>query len=274
MNENTESASTELIDEDELQLSRQERYGPPAARANGEPSIVSLLEGVIKQGVTTENVAALDKLCGLYERMEAKKAEREFNAAFANLQSAMPQIEATKPVPNKDGTIRYRFAPFEEIMDKVQPVLTENGFSVSFNTKFHEGRISAICTLRHISGHQQQNEFAVRIGGGPPGSTETQADGAAKTYAKRGALSDALNIVVDHDDDARMVGKPISQDAAGELRQRVREVGADEDAFLRFAQVAHYEAITEDQLDRLHEILDRKARGASKEKKDGKGYLF
>lgn len=230
-----------------------------------EPSIGLMLESVIKQGITTDNVSALDKLCDLYERMESKRAEREFNAAFANLQSKMPQIAATKPVPNRDGTIRYRFAPFEEIMAQVQPFMTENGFSVSFDTKFGDGRLAVTCTLRHISGHSQSNEFAVRIGQGPPGSTETQADGAAKTYAKRGALSDCLNIVVDKDEDARLIGKPISIDQAAELRQRVREIGANEEAFLKFAGAAHYEAISEDRLDALDDMLTRKERGAKKQ---------
>ena len=169
-----------------------------------EPSVGSMLQKFIESGITTDNVAAFEKLCEIKERMENKEAERDFNAAFSKLQSQLPQVMATKPVPNKDGTLRYKFAPYEEIMLLVQPHLTANGFSVSFNTRpVENGRLPVICTLRHISGHSQSNEFSVRIGGGPPGSTETQADGAAKTYAKRGALCDCLNIIVDHDDDAR-----------------------------------------------------------------------
>jgi ERF superfamily len=225
-----------------------------------EPSVASMLQAVIDRGITAENVAALEQLVGLYERMQAKDAEREYNAAFARLQSELPQVEATKPVPNRDGTIRYRFAPFEEIMSIVQPFLTKNGFSVSFDTRFADERVSSICTLRHTSGHSQRNEFAVRIGQGPPSASEPQADGSAKTYAKRGALSDALNIVIEHDDDARMVGKPIGKALAEDLQSRVKACGANEEAFLKFAGAVDYESISDERYEALDTLLRRKER--------------
>lgn len=241
-----------------------------------EPSVALMMQAVIEKGVTSDNVAALEKLCDLYERVEAKKSEREFAKDFAALQAEMPQIVATKPVPNKDGTIRYRFAPFEEIMRQVQPLLTKHGFSVSFNTKpVSEERLTVVCTLRHTGGHSQENEFAVRIGQGPPGSTTTQADGAAKTYAKRGAFSDALNIAIDHDDDARMIGKPIAKAEADDLRTRVQAVGADEEAFLKFAGAVDYESIPDDRYDALDGLLTRKERGQKepKAKRDADGNI-
>jgi hypothetical protein len=232
-----------------------------------EPSVALMLQKVIDKGITAENVAALESLVGLYDRMQAKDSEKQFAAAFAELQSEMPRVVATKPVPNNDGTVRYRFAPYEEILEQVQPFLSKHGFSVSFDTEVSDGRMTAICTLRHISGHSQSNKFTVRIGKGPPGSSETQADGSAKTYAKRGALSDALNIVVDHDDDARMIGKPIGKALAEELADRVLKTGSDEIAFLKFAGVtpstpqvklSDYYQISDERYDALDEILRRK----------------
>lgn len=241
--------------------------------ALAENPIAAMLAKVIEGGITSDNVAALDKLCGLYERMQAKSAEQEFNAAFSKLQSELPQVEATEAVPNRDGSVRYKFAPFPKIMAKIQPFLTSHGFSVSFNSRFDNGRMIVVCTLRHISGHSQSNEFAVRIGQGPPGATETQADGAAKTYAKRGALCDCLNIAIDHDDDARMVGKPIGKALAEDLQARVRACGADEESFLKFAGAANFESISDDRFDSLDELLRRREQGAGKRGPKG-GYLF
>lgn len=238
------------------------------ALAVQEPSVAVMLGKIIDKGITAENVQALDSLVGLYDRMQAKQAEKDFAVAFSQLQSEMPRVVATKPVPNRDGTVRYRFAPYEEILEQVQPFLSKHGFSVSFNSSVAEGRMTATCTLRHVSGHSQSNQFSVRIGQGPPGATETQADGSAKTYAKRGALSDALNIVVDHDDDARMIGKPIGKAIAEDLQFRVASTHSDEFAFLKFAGVsigldekptlAHYEQISDERFDALDEILRRK----------------
>jgi hypothetical protein len=243
-----------------------------------EPSVLAMLQTVIEKGVTAESVAVLDSLANLHERMQAKQAERDFNAAFAKFQSEMPPVEATQAVPNKDGSVRYKFAPFPELMEKIKPILIANGFSISFSARVDDRRIAAICTLRHISGHSQTNEFAVRIGQGPPGSSETQADGAAKTYAKRGALCDALNIVVDHDDDARMIGKPIGKALGEELQARVKALGekVDEQRFLAFAGVAcsnpakpeDYYEISDGRYEALDALLGRKERGQPMPKKD------
>ncbi len=240
---------------------------------NGEPSVAMMLQKVIDGGITNENVAALESLVGLYDRMQAKNAEREFNRSFMDLQSLLPQVSATRQVPNKDGSVRYRFAPFEDIMSDVQPLLVRTGFSLSFNSRIQEGgRIVSICTLRHVGGFSQSNEFAVRIGGGPPGATETQADGAAKTYAKRGALCDALNIVVEHDDDARMIGQPLGLGLGEVLEQRVKAVGADVEAFLKYAGASRFDLISDDRMPMLDEMLKRKEQArAAREKLSPKG---
>ncbi len=237
-----------------------------------EPSVGLMLSGLIEsiqKGETTpQTVEVLKGFMDLYERDQARLAERQFNAAFAKLQSELSSVNATRNVPNKDGSVRYRFAPYEDIMETVKPVLIANGFAISFTTRFMEGgRIVSICTLRHVGGFSQSNEFAVRIGGGPPGATETQADGAAKTYAKRGALCDALNIVVEHDDDARMIGESIGSALAGDLAARVEEVGADREAFLKFAGSKSFEEISDQRWPVLDELLKRKeAAKAAREK--------
>lgn len=239
-------------------------------------SVAHMLQTVIEKGITPDNVQSLEKLVGLYERMQDREAERQFNEAFVKLQNEMPRIDATKPVPNRDGSIRYTYAPFENLMEKVQPFLTANGFSVSFTTRFAEGRLIAVCMLRHTGGHSQQNEFGVRVGQGPPHASETQSDGAAKTYAKRGALSDCLNIVIEHDDDARILGKPLGKALAEDLHTRVKRLGdrIDEQAFLKFAGAAchnpavveDYMNIPEDRFDTLDQMLTKKERGNGKSK--------
>ncbi len=235
-----------------------------------EPSVAlmlqALIESVQKGGTTSENVEVIKGMMDLYERDQANRSVRQFNVAFAKLQSELSSVNATRQVPNKDGSIRYRFAPYEDIMETVKPVLIANGFAISFTTRFMEGgRMVSICTLRHVGGFSQSNEFAVRIGGGPPGATETQADGAAKTYAKRGALCDALNIVVEHDDDARMIGQAIGKALADDLEARVILIGADKEAFLKYAGANSFAEISDERWPVLDELLKRKE--AAKESK-------
>jgi len=226
-----------------------------------EMSVGRMLEAVISKGVTSENVGALEKLVGLYERMQAKSAEQAFNEAFVELQKDMPRIQAKKPVPNRDGTVRYVFAPYESIMEQVQPFLVKHGFTVSFSTRFDGPRIVKICTLRHTAGHSVSNEFAATIGSGPPSASGAQADGAAGTYAKRFALCDALNVVIDIDNDARAEGANISAEQAKDLRARVAATASDEAKFLSFAlhgRPGTFEDIHADMYATLDQNLKRK----------------
>lgn len=207
---------------------------------HAQPNVGDMLQEMIRRGVTAENVGALEKLVTLYERMEERNAEKEFAQAFNALQADMPKISAKKAVPNGDGSVRYRFAPYEEIMEQVAPCLQKHGFTITFSQRYSEGqpqRLIAICTLQHVSGHSKTNEFAVRVGQGPPKASEAQADGAAGTYAKRFALCNALNIVVETDSDARLEGAPITKEQAASLRDRVKATASMEASFLKFGGV-------------------------------------
>lgn len=228
------------------------------------PTPGDMMQAIIEKGVTAENVAALEKLAELYERMEAKKAEREFAEAFVKLQAEMPAVKAERPVPGSNGTVRYCFAPLEDIMRQVRPSLQKHGFTVTFSSQADDKRIIQTCTLAHTGGHSRTNAFAARIGRGPPGCTDTQADGAAATYAKRYSLCDALGIVVEHlDTDGRADreasdGAFISWEKQKYLQELVKEVNAEEPKFLRWAGVDKYEEIKESEYDRLIRGLEQK----------------
>ena len=223
---------------------------PPANLASAPAvSVGQMLQATIERGVTAENVAVLERMMDLYERTQAKDAEKAFARAFNALQSEMPVIQALREVPDKHGNLKYTFAPYEDIMAQVRPLLLKHGFTVSFSLSFLEGRVTQKCTLMHVDGHSRSNEFSVRIGSGPPGCSESQADGAAGTYAKRHALCNALNIVVDRDTDgvptdAREIGAPITPDKVQYLREQCRELGGNTEAsLLKIAGVEKFEQI-------------------------------
>lgn len=220
--------------------------------------VLKLIQKVVEGGVTESNVAALDKLLGVYERLEQKQAERAFASAFVALQSDLPVIVATSIIPN-----RGKYEKFEDVMKVVSPLLVRHGFSVSFSMDFKENRILETCHLTHVGGHSQSNSFAVRSG---KADSDTQADCKAATTAKRNALLNCLNIVIrqdallDEDQDASILGAFISPEKALYLRELVRDTRSDEAAFLKFAQADKYEEITESSYDRLVSALMKKQR--------------
>lgn len=235
-----------------------------AIQVNQQNPVGAMLQQVMAGGVTAENVAALEKMTALYMQVEAVNARRAFIEAKAALQNDLPSIRATRDVPNSDGTIRYTYAPFAEIMRAVGPALVKHGFSISFSQELAETRIVAVCTLSHVGGHSESNSFAVRAGKGPPGSSEAQADGSASTYAKRFALCNCLNIVIgDDDDDARRLGERITPQQAADLERRLKRVGGDVAAFLKMAHAESFAEIRQAQLGMLDDALAKKERAAA-----------
>lgn len=221
-----------------------------------------MLDAIIAGGITPESAAALERVTDLYLKMEAESAKKSFAAAKSAMQSELPRVVAQRSIPSRDGTVRSTFAAYEDVMEVVSPYLAKYGFSVSFTVRIDDGakasRICAVCRLSHAGGHSETNEFAVRVGGGPPGCSEAQADGSARSYARRGALCDALNIVVDHDNDARAEGDYITSAQAASLEGRVKATGSDETKFLRLAGAGEYASIRATRYQMLDDMLRRK----------------
>lgn len=232
---------------------------PGAQLATQEPSVGAMMQSIIQQGITADNVTAFERLVALKERMDDKQAEREFAVAFADLQTELPRIAA------RGKADRYSYMKYEDIMAEILPLLNKHGFSVTFSTKVEDARITQFCTVTHRNGHSRVNQYAVRLSNRTPGLNECQQDGLAGTYAKRYALCNAFNITVETDTDgtdARNEGAPITEDQALYLRELVRDTKSDEAAFLKFAGASKYEEIGAARYDQLAAVLHKKSRGA------------
>ncbi len=236
--------------------------------SGSEPSVAMMLQKVIEGGITADNVSALESLVGLYDRMQAKNAEREFNAAFAKLQNEMPKIEADKVVTGTNGVVMYRYASPEEIHDQAKPHLIANGFSIRSSQRMEQERVTAISTLMHVSGHSESSEYTVRTGKGPSGMNETKCDQSASTIAEKEALCNLLNIArSSRQDNANLIGSPIGKALADDLEARVTACGADREAFLKYAGAKDFSEISDERWPVLDELLKRKeAAKAAREK--------
>jgi len=232
--------------------------GQMAVVERGPEPLLKLIQKVVDGGVTEANVAALDKLLAVYERLDDKRAEREFSSAFVALQADLPVIVATSVIPN-----RGKYERFEDVMRVVGPLLVKHGFSVSFAMEAKDGRVLQNCHLKHVGGHSQTNSFAVRVG---KADSETQADCKAATTAKRNALLNCLNIVIrqdafqDEENDASLEGAPITPDKVQYLKEQVAETKSDSAKFLALAGVERFEDIRTGSYDVLVRALAAKRR--------------
>ncbi len=226
--------------------------------------IAPMLEAIMAKGITAESAATLEKMIELYERVEAKNAQRACATAFVALQAdvAKAGIEASKAVPDRHGVAKFFYAPYTEIMSKVGPLLVKHGFGVRWNMRVDATRIVMECTLVHTSGHEQTNSHATRIGSGPPNASEGQADGSAATMAKRRAICDALNIVVDLETDARSEGDTITPDVSARLERDANAAGIDTAKLLRLAGAESFDTITTAKVPIVERAIEDRKRAA------------
>ena len=195
-----------------------------------ENKITAMLQAVVDSGITAESAAAMKELAILYRQEQAHDARLAFNRALNAMQRELPTVDSTRSVPDRNGNTKFVYASYEDIWGQVAPVLFRHGFSVGFNMKVADNRVVVTCTLTHDGGHERSNECAVRIGGGAPGLSGGQEDGAAETSAKRRAFCAAINVPLNKDKDALVDGATINPGLAAEIEARVRAIVGDSEA--------------------------------------------
>lgn len=172
--------------------------------ASGETSV----EGFITQAISANvPVETLEKLFALREKVKAEAAKEAYIKSMSIFQSESKIIKKTRKVLNKDGSVRYTFAPLDSIVEQIQKPLAKAELSYRWETKQSDKGVTAICFVTHVLGHTESSDFTVEID--PSGfMTSPQKSASALTFAKRYSLCNALGISTgDEDDDATTVGK-------------------------------------------------------------------
>lgn len=145
------------------------------------------------------DVATLERLLAMRDKIMAQKAEEEFYKSLAAFQAECPTVEKRKKV--SFGTTNYSYAPLEDIVEQVKPLLHNHGFSYMFDTETN-GKMKVICKVKHIAGHSEVATFNMEIDTNAKMNV-SQKYGSALTYAKRYAFCAAFAInVKDEDTDA------------------------------------------------------------------------
>lgn len=160
---------------------------------------MALLVGADLSAVDTDK---LEKLMQLQERWEEKQADKALAAALAEFQSTAPSTFKGRK------SDRGQFASLDDIMLAIRASLAANGLSISFDTETPEaGKLTAVCHVLHKDGGTFSRSVTVPVDSNMR-ANDTQKMGSAISYAKRYALTAALNLIVsDHDDDANSAGQ-------------------------------------------------------------------
>ena len=173
----------------------------PLARAtDAAPSIESILASAVERGM---DPASLERLAGLYERMQAVRAEQAFAAALAGFRRDCPPIIKSSEAYNpKTQRCMYKYADLSTVASTIAGALDKHGLSYSWDTAVAENVTVTTCTLRHIEGAKHSASFTCQ-GAGTPIMNSAQVAASAFTFGRRYSLLGVLGLVVDADDDGR-----------------------------------------------------------------------
>ena len=176
-------------------------------------------ETLIAQGIAKGiSVEVMEKLLAMRKELKAEWAQEEYFKALADFQQACPEIKKTKIVYNKDGvTVRYRYAPIEDIVKQSKDLLKEYGFSYIIQTKQEEKLFTATCIVHHKYGHSESSSFGIPVESSQY-MNAAQEVATAQTYAKKYAFSNAFGIMTgESDDDAQGMTK--TKEPTGEKKK-------------------------------------------------------
>lgn len=165
------------------------------ALARADTSFVEMIERLASN--PSVDVAKIERIIDMQERVLRFNAEAAFNEAFAAMQPDIPVI-----VEKHSGDSgKWSFAPLEDIVTPLRPVLAKHGFSISHQTEWPDAKtVKVIGILTHRGGHSRKSEFQAAADN--TGSKNTiQSFGSTVAYGRRYTTKDLLCIVTRGEDD-------------------------------------------------------------------------
>lgn len=251
------------------------------------PDPMTLLRLMIEKGTSPDQ---LGKMMDLQERWEAGRAKAAFGAALAAFQQECPPIQKLRAVRNKpsngasEGTIRYKWAAYEDIMPICGPILARHKIGVQFSTPTTKERFDMTLRVR-VGSHTEDYPFSAPMPdlgkiAGAMYLTEPQAFGLVMSYFKRYHFCSTFNVVVvgEDNDVATAVAQsvtPASDEDVARIRKGLGMADWQEKDFLAWLNLERLEDMTKADFEKgkttLNErITARKAADAAPTTKGGK----
>lgn len=232
------------------------------------PTSLSILEAAVKVGITSENVAVVEKILEMRRQELRDEYKRDFAKDFFNLKKALAvtSIYADKVAKKTNGDLAYTYCSESEISEKLEPLLLANGFTMLFSQRNEEGRTVAVVKLLHQAGHEETQEYSVRVGATNAMKDASAADSGSTTTAWRHLMIKLFGLKsrIRAEDDVRNEGDPnerVTSAQAEELEHRAKMSNSKIDTFLKLAGSAKFSEIPARNFDMLSRLLAEKERG-------------
>lgn len=180
------------------------------------------------------SIERAEQVFSFYERVQASKAKQAYASSFAAMQPKLPIIER-----HGKGHNDRAYGLWEDIVEKINPILGEHGFSLSFKVAPVPNAVDVTCICTHRDGHSEQTSFPYPYDSS--GSKNAiQAIGSATSYGKRYTACTLLNIATKKEDDDGNASSDFTTTITDiqtlELETLISEARADRAKFLEIAR--------------------------------------
>ncbi|EMO9845319.1 ERF family protein [Pseudomonas aeruginosa] len=201
------------------------------------------------------DIEKLERLMAMHERMQAKQAEQQYTEALAAMQQELPAI-----AERGDANGRYSYALWEDINERLKPILAKHGFALTFRTPRNEKGVEVEGVLSHRGGHSERTSMLL------PADTSgnknaVQAVASSVSYGKRYTAGALLNYTTHgEDDDAFTAAAPvlITEAQAKQLKSLLDK--CSDKAQTAFSSIhGTPEQVTKDDFDRVLAMLKKSA---------------
>ena len=206
------------------------------------------------------DIDKMERLLSLKERLDAKQAEQDFNAAMTRSQIAMPIIEPD----HKNEQTRSMYAKYDTINKAIKPVYTNEGFSLCFGQAESktEGYIRITCDVSHTGGHSKLYFMDL-----PPDMTglkgtqnKTGVHGTASTfsYGQRYLAKLIFNLTISEEDDDGNAAGGDTRSAMEVAEEHINYMGLVRELFPSIAMIKEGIAVKNYSLaiEALNELTD------------------
>lgn len=213
------------------------------------------------------DVNKMERLFEMRERMIDRQAHMDFNAALKRAKAEMPAVLKNK----YNEQTKSHYANLESVSDAMDPIITANGFSLTFGTAptTLEGHYLVTCTLAHEGGHEKNYEAPIPIDSagikGTANKTLTHAFGSTMSYGRRYLKMMIFDVKTTDDDGNGAGGKApvevefITDEQLVELRQLMKQTKTDETKFAAYLKENRLDAMTVQKFEQARAALKVKA---------------
>lgn len=182
-----------------------------------------LILAALEKGVSVD---VIERLVALKERIEDRNAVKQFVQALARVKAKLPTIlhSKTAKFTTKSGfEVKYSYTELDELAAVIDPILSEEGFTYSWDQRLEKDMNTTTCILQHAGGHSRSASFTLPTANDSAASPQ-QKIGIADTYAGRRALIAVLGLTTADKDPrpAEIDPTPASAEQQGVLKDMLK----------------------------------------------------